>query len=117
MRFIFLAPTCVLAACATPADRISDALQAYGLPREQARCVGDRLEQRLSYSQLQELAGLARAYRQQNPDPGRLNAADLIRVSAQVHDIRVPLEVGKAAANCGLMPSATLGLLGAVTGA
>jgi hypothetical protein len=111
MRFIFLAvPALTVAACATPSDRISDALVGYGLAPDQARCVGDRLQSRLS------LARLARAYREQDPNPSQLNAGDLIRVASQVQDIRVPIEVGKAAAGCGIVPNTTLGLLSAVTG-
>ncbi|URD61446.1 hypothetical protein M8312_02720 [Sphingomonas sp. KRR8] len=117
MRFIFLAvPALTVAACATPSDRISDALVGYGLAPDQARCVGDRLQSRLSLAQLQDLARLARAYREQDPNPSQLNAGDLIRVASQVQDIRVPIEVGKAAAGCGIVPNTTLGLLSAVTG-
>lgn len=44
-----------LAACATPAERITDRLQAAGVPGAEARCMGNRLAARLSLSQLQEL--------------------------------------------------------------
>jgi len=117
MRVLFLTSLLGLAACATPSDRISDALQGYGLAPQQARCVGDRLQSRLSISQLQELASLARTYRENDPNPGALTPSDLIRVAGGVRDVRVPLEVGKAAAGCGLVPRTTLGLLNAFTGA
>lgn len=117
MRFFFLAPALALAACATPSTRISEALQEYGIPPTQARCVGDRLEDRLTLGQLQQLASLARAYRENDPNPKALTVNDLIRVAGRVEDVRVPLEVGKAAANCGLVPSTSLGLLGAFVGA
>ena len=45
----------LLAACATPAERITDRLQAAGVPGAEARCMGNRLAARLSLSQLQEL--------------------------------------------------------------
>jgi hypothetical protein len=116
MRPFFLLPLLGLAACATPSDRITDALQAYGLAPQQARCVGDRLQSRLSIGQLQELARLARTYRENDPNPQALTPSDLIRVASGVQDVRVPLEVGKAAANCGLVPGTTLGLLNALSG-
>ena len=117
MRFFLLAPLLGLAACATPSDRITDALQGYGLAPQQARCVGDRLQARLSIGQLQELARLAQTYRNNDPNPQALTPSDLIRVASGVRDVRVPLEVGKAAANCGLVPGTTLGLLNAFSGA
>lgn len=117
MRFISVsAPALALAACATPSDRISDALVGYGLAPEQARCVGDRLQRRLSLDQLQELSRLARSYREQDPNPHQLAPSDLIRVASQVQDIRVPIEVGKAAAGCNVIPDNPLGLLTAVVG-
>ncbi len=47
--------TLALAACATPAERITDRLQAAGVPGAQARCMGNRLAARLSVGQLAEL--------------------------------------------------------------
>ena len=114
MRLLVLAATfSALGACATPSERISDALVSYGLAPAQAECVGDQLQRNLSLGQLQELARLARTYREQDPNPAQLGTDDLIRVAGQVRDIRVPLEVGKAAANCGVVGSSRLGLAGA----
>jgi uncharacterized protein YcbK (DUF882 family) len=110
-RFIIAAAALGLAACATPSDRISDALVQYGIAPAQAQCVGGRLEQRLSLAQLQELARYARAYRDNDPNPAALTVTDLIRVTSQVQDPRIPIEVGRAAAQCGLVPSPALGLL------
>ena len=50
-----------LAACATPAQRITTKLTDLGVPPRQAQCMGDRLAQRLSNGQLrrlQELSGI-----------------------------------------------------------
>ena len=55
MKRIILAVVLLLAACATPAERITDRLQAAGLPGAEARCMGNRLAAKLSLSQLQEL--------------------------------------------------------------
>ena len=105
-------------ACATvAAERIADTLTGYGIERAKAECVGDRLGRELSMSQLQELGRVARAYRENDPNPNRLTLNDLIRVSSQVRDPRVPIEVAKAAGNCGLVPSPYTTMLGAFTGA
>jgi hypothetical protein len=45
----------------------------------------------------------AKASREGDTPPGRLTASDLVRVSGQVKDPKVPLEVGKAAAACGIL--------------
>ena len=50
-----------LAACATPAQRITSNLTELGVPPRQAQCMGSRLAQRLSVGQLrrlQELTGI-----------------------------------------------------------
>lgn len=92
----------LLTACARPAERIATTLAGYGVSEARAICVGQRLERDLSFSQLRELAALVRAYRQNDPNPDRLNSQDLIRVAAQVRDPQVPIAVGRAAATCGL---------------
>ena len=117
MRPAIILPILALGACATPSDRIADALVAYGLAPPQAQCIGERLEDRLSVGQLRELASYARAYGTDDPDPGAQGIGDLIRVAAQVHDPRVPIEVGKAAAHCGLLPTSAAGLFRVLAGA
>jgi hypothetical protein len=47
-----------LAACATPAQRISRNLTELGVPPRQAQCMGGRLGQRLSFGQLRRLQEL-----------------------------------------------------------
>jgi hypothetical protein len=79
--------------------------------------VGDRLERHLSFGQLQELGRYARAYRENDSNPRALTPADLIRVSSQVQDPRVPIELARAGAACGLLPGAKLGLLQAFVSA
>lgn len=114
--FCVIAALFTLPACATPSDRISEALVGYGIAPGQAQCVGGRLEDRLSVGQLRELARYAKAYRDNDPNPGALTVADLIRVTSQVQDARVPIEVGKAAAQCGLISPASLGMMSALLG-
>lgn len=95
-----------LAACAAPSARIASSLEGYGFAPDQSRCVGDRLERNLSLGQLQQLARAARATREGDTTPGRLTIGDFIRVAGQVKDPKVPFEVTKAAAGCGIVTSA-----------
>jgi len=92
-----------LAACVSPAAKISTELMRYGLDQRQATCVGERLGARLSIGQLRQLAGAARAYSRDDADPGRLTLGDLARASSQIDDPRVPIEVAGAATGCGLV--------------
>lgn len=64
-RIAALTLAAAVAACATPADKITTALTDYGLPEKQARCMGERLQDRLSLAQLKRLGDLARANRGQ----------------------------------------------------
>lgn len=115
--FLPFAATAALSACATPSDRISDALVGYGIDRQQAECMGNRLQKKLSMGQLQELARLARSYRENDDTPDRLTVDDLLRVAGQVQDPRVPLEVAKASGKCGLVTRPFMSMLSAVSGA
>jgi len=92
--------------CADASHKISTSLTAYGLDAAQSRCVGDRLEQGLSLGQLEQLGRAARVYSQGDTTQRRLTVSDLLRISKQVTDIKVPIEVAKAAARCGILTSA-----------
>lgn len=91
------------AGCVNPSERIATSLTASGLEAGQAQCIGDRLERNLSIGQLQELGRAARAYNEDDPSPGRLTASDLVRVASRFENAKVPIEVGKAAAGCGVL--------------
>ena len=52
---IALTAVVTVAACATPAERITARLEAAGMPGAQARCMGDRLAARLTLGQMSEL--------------------------------------------------------------
>lgn len=92
-----------LSACVNPSEKIATGLTRYGLDQSQAQCVGDRLEANLSIGQLQQLGRAARAVNQGDATPGRLTPSDFIRVSSQFKDAKVPFEVAKAAAGCGVL--------------
>jgi hypothetical protein len=97
--------SCLIASgCVNLSEKIATSLTAYGLDASQSQCVGDRLERNLSIGQLQELGRAARVYSQGDVTPGRLTASDLIRIAGQFKNPKVPIEVGKAAAGCGVLP-------------
>jgi hypothetical protein len=92
-----------LAACVDPSAKVATGFVRYGMDDARARCIGDCLETRLSIGQLRQLERAASAVdRAKSPQQG-LTVADLIRVSAELKDPRVPLEVGRAAAGCGVL--------------
>lgn len=95
--------TLSVAACVNPSARIATSLEGYGFQPAQSQCVGDRLEANLSLGQLQQLGRAAKASREGDTTPGRLTVSDFVRVSGQVKDPKVPLEVAKAAAACGIL--------------
>ena len=97
-----------LTGCVDPSAKIATALTRYGLDSAQAQCVGERLENNLTISQLQQLGQAAKAVDKDDVSPGRLTATDFIRVASEFQDVRVPLEVAQAAAGCGVLanPSA-----------
>jgi len=102
---VFSGATAVTA-CVNPSARIASALTRYGLDAQQAQCAGDRLEDRLSLGQLQQLGRAARAVGQGDTSPGRLTVSDLIRVSSQIRDPRIAIEVTRAAVGCDLVAQA-----------
>ncbi len=85
-----------LTGCASPSVRIASALEAKGMSVPESQCVGDRLEQRLSLTQLRQLGAAANAL----PDPDPTPVASIIRVAAQIPDHTVPLEVASAMIGC-----------------
>lgn len=95
--------TFTVAGCVDPSAKIATSLEGYGFQPAQSQCVGDRLEANLSIGQLQQLGRAARASREGDTTPGRLTVSDFIRVAGQVKDAKVPIEVGKAAAACGVL--------------
>lgn len=92
-----------LSSCASASARIATSLQRYGLDRTQAACMGTRLQSSLSLGQLRQLG---RAAAELDGAPGRaLRPDDLFRAAARIDDLKVPIEVAKAASGCGLLAS------------
>jgi hypothetical protein len=94
------------AGCVDPSARIASSLEGYGFAPDQSTCVGEHLESNLSLGQLQQLGRAARAAREGDTTPGRLTVSDFVRVAGQVKDPKVPLEVARAAAGCGIVTAA-----------
>jgi hypothetical protein len=92
-----------LVACAAPSTRIATGLERYGLDPQRSQCVGDYLGKNLSLGQLQQLGKAAAAYKRDDPNPNQLTAGDLLRVAGEIKDPKIALEVGKAAATCGVV--------------
>ena len=107
MRLMILFGTSAIALAGCAAQQISLGLQRYGLDEGRSRCVGDRLASNLNAHQLRELGRAAHAYGTNDPTPGRLTVGDLVRVSSQIDDPKVPLEVGKATFACNVLGGPT----------
>ena len=87
----------VLAACATPADRIAGALSSYGVPERQARCMGERLQDRLNLDQLKRLNDLAKLNRDR---VGKISINDLADQLNRDGDPKLVAQVVSAGLSC-----------------
>lgn len=94
---VLLVATVALAGCATPSQRISSKLVAYGVPEPQAVCVGDRLEDRLSVSQLRRIGDIAKRSRD---DTGRVTIAQFAAALNRPGDEELVAEVLRAGLGC-----------------
>ena len=90
-----------LSSCASPAVRISTSLQRYGVNGPQATCMGSKLQASLTLAQLRQLGRAAGELDGGSVRP--LAPADFLRAAARIEDLKVPIEVAKAASGCGLL--------------
>ena len=88
-----------LAGCASPADRIAGALTSYGVPDKEAKCMGQRLQDRLSYAQLNRLNELAKLNRDR---VGRLSINALADQLNRDGDPKLVAQVVRAGLHCAL---------------
>lgn len=102
---VLLSTGFLLSSCAS--QRISGALQRYGLDEKRSECMGDRLTETLSTQQLQSLSRAAKAYKQASQT---LKIVDFVQVGSELKDPQVPLKITQSALQCGLV-SADLLLL------
>jgi hypothetical protein len=96
-RHLSLAVLALLAACATPSQRITTKLTEYGVPPTQARCMGDRLEARMSTAQLRRLAEIGRLNRDRM---GRMSVSDIAATLNQPGDEALVAEVVRSGISC-----------------
>lgn len=98
-RSILLLVCLALGACATPSQRIATKLTELGVPQPQARCMGDRLQDRLSISQLKRLQDISRI------DSDRLGRMRIGEIADKLTDPRDPAlvaEVIRAGIGCAI---------------
>ena len=96
-RILPLALLALLAACATPSQKITAKLTEYGVPPAQARCMGDRLEARLSLAQLQRIGEIGRLNRDR---VGRMTVNDIAATLNKPGDEALVAEVVKSGIGC-----------------
>ncbi len=97
LRTTLLFGLVLLAGCATPAQRIATKLDEYGVPPRQAQCMGDRLQSRLSLSQLSRLDDIVRV------NGNRIGRMSIIDIANALNDPRDPAlvaEVIRAGLDC-----------------
>lgn len=97
LRLVVMSGFVLLAACASPSQRISTKLIDYGVPEPQAVCMGDRLEQRLTTTQLVRLGEVARLSRD---SAGRMTVNDLARALNRPGDEALVAEVLRSGLGC-----------------
>ena len=87
----------MLAACASPAQRIERKLLEVGLPPFQAECMGVRLAQRLSNNELRQLDRMARL---SGDRINRMPIEDIGRALADVENPALVAEVVRTGLGC-----------------
>ncbi|HJQ15658.1 MAG TPA: hypothetical protein VJ859_01545 [Allosphingosinicella sp.] len=100
MRVLLLSVVLSLSACAsTYQSRIEAKLVAMGLSHSKARCMAERLVDRLSEDQLRSLGRLAAL---QHRDVGKMSIEELIRRSAALGDPKIVAVVTRAGLGCAI---------------
>jgi len=87
----------VLASCARPADRITEALVNHGVHQRQAKCMGTRLADRLDTSQLKRLSELSKLPAQRE---GKLGLNELLDQLNRSGDPKLVSEVVRSGLSC-----------------
>lgn len=97
LRLLPLTALALLAACATPSQRISTKLTEYGVPPRQAQCMGDRLEAKLNNRQLLRLGEIGRLNRDRM---GRMSVNDIVATLNKPGDEALVAEVVRSGISC-----------------
>ena len=96
-KILALALLVSLAACATPSQKITAKLTEYGVPPVQARCMGDRLEARLSMAQLRRIAEIGRLTKDR---VGHMTVNDIAATLNKPGDEALVAEVVRSGISC-----------------
>lgn len=97
VRFPALATLVLLAACATPSQRITTKLTEYGVPPKQAQCMGDRLEANLDTRQLVRLGEIGKLNRDRM---GQMTINDIAATLNKPGDEALVAEVVRSGISC-----------------
>lgn len=92
----------MLLGCARPSERIAVELRAQGLDPAFATCVGERMEQRLSVSQLLRLRDVIRRYRARVGERAPIDFSGLMAMAQDIGDPQIPIETVAAGVSCGM---------------
>lgn len=98
MRIVVAGLLVLVAGCATPAQRITARLTEYGVPAAPARCMGDRLQSRLSLAQLQRLDEIGKTLERDRI--GRLTLREISRALDRPADVGLVSELVRASVVC-----------------
>lgn len=102
MRFapFFVLAGLALASCATPADRITEALLKHGVHQRQAKCMGARLADRLDTAQLQRLSELSKLDKAEGA--GKLTLDQFLDQLDRAGDPKLVAQVVRAGLSCAI---------------
>jgi hypothetical protein len=92
-----LAAVVLLAACATPSQKIATRLAEYGIPEAQARCMGDQLQSRLNLAQLRRLGEIGAINRDRM---GQMTVNDIAATLNKPGDEALVKEVARSGIAC-----------------
>lgn len=98
MRRALGAALLLVAGCATPAQRIATRLTEYGVPPGPARCMGDRLQSRLSVAELRRLDELGKTLGRDRI--GRLTLREIARALDRPADAELVSQLLRASVAC-----------------
>jgi hypothetical protein len=100
LALVLFAAVATLSGCARPSQRIAAELQQQGFDPAAARCIGDRMEERLTMSQLLRLRAALRHYRDRVGNGPTIDFAGLMTMAQDIGDPRIVVETVGAGITC-----------------
>ncbi|RYF19543.1 MAG: hypothetical protein EOO77_09910 [Oxalobacteraceae bacterium] len=92
----------MVSGCVRPSQRIAVELQKQGFDPASARCIGDRMDERLTVSQLLRLRGALQRYRDTVDSRPTVDFAALMTMAQEIGDPQIVLETVGAGLTCGM---------------